>query len=124
MTILSYKMLIAACFLVGMISSSHLNILGAAYGRADVTSQIRSAISNDSLALTASNDILGDSWYGNKKSLVIVYQYDNYRPIILVTAEDQSVSITQNSTDLQAWDSIYSQDFGILGAAYGLADVT
>ena len=38
----------------------------------DVTSQVRSAISNDSLALTASNNVFGESWYRNKKSFVIV----------------------------------------------------
>ena len=124
MTTLSYKIFIAACFLVGMISSSHLNILGAAYGKADVTDKVRSAINDDSIDITASNDAFGDSWYGTKKSLVIVYQYDDYRPTVLVTPENEDVSITEDSTDLQEWNADYSQDFGILGAAYGLADVT
>ena len=146
----SFKILIAACFLVGMISSLQLTILGAAYGKADVTNQVRSAIYGDSLSITASNEVFGDSWYGYKKSLVIVYQYENYKPIVLTTPEGQDVLITQESSDLQALDSedfdvvseeedvfinqengelqtldtVNLKDFGILGAAYGLADVT
>ena len=119
-----YKILIATCFLVGMISSLELNILGAAFGKADVTDQVRSAVNNDSLSISASNSVFNDTWPGNKKSLVVVYQYDDYKPTVVVAQEDTDVTITQDNATLQEWDSDYSSDFGILGAAYGLADET
>ena len=119
-----YKILVATCFLVGIISSLELNILGAAFGKADVTDQVRSAVNNDSLSISASNSVFSDSWYGNKKSLVVVYQYDDYKPTVAVVQENADITITQDSATLQTWNPDYSDDFGILGAVYGLADVT
>ena len=125
MTVLSYKILIATCFFVGMISAAPLTILGAAYGKSDVSSQVRAAVKSNSLSITASNDVLGDTFFGSKKALVIVYRYGNDDPIVLVTQEGKKATITQQiATNLRGSSSDNSQDFGILGAAYGLADVT
>ena len=54
-----------------------LNIVGAAYGLADVTNQVRSYVSGNHLRVTASNRVFGDTWRGTKKSLVVVYHFGN-----------------------------------------------
>ena len=127
MTVISYKILIATCFLIGMISAAPLTILGAAYGKSDVTSKVRAAVKDGSLIISASNDVLGDTFVGNKKSLVIVYRVGNGEPMVLITQEGQVATIMQAIADPRypSPDNLPShQDFGILGAAYGLADVT
>ena len=124
MTALSYKILIATCFFVSMISAAPLTILGAAYGKSDVTSKVRAAIKDDSLIISASNNVFGDTFPGNKKSLVIVYRIGNDEPIVLITQEGQVATIAHTINDPSPDNSPSPQDFGILGAAYGLADVT
>ena len=127
MTALSYKILIATCFFVGMISAVPLTILGAAYGKSDVTSKVRAAVRAGSLTIPVSNDVFGDSFVGNKKSLVIVYRFGNDEPMVIIGQEGQVVTLVQTSADPRypSPDNLPSQqDFGILGAAYGLADVT
>ena len=130
MTASIFKVLVATFFLVG-IMSARLTILGAAYGRSDVSSQVRAAIEGNSLSIEASNDVLGDSFFGNKKALVIVYQRDNNEPEVLITPEGRIASIvlgmsdsfSQNTHNLRH-SRHHSKDSEILGAAYGLADVT
>ena len=61
MSPLNLQILIATCFLVSMMSAVPLNILGAAFGKADVTAQVRSAVKSDFLIITASNQAFGDS---------------------------------------------------------------
>jgi len=55
----------------------NLHILGAAYGRADVTSKVRSLVNrpNASLSTQFSNAAFGDSWPGTVKSATVVYEY-------------------------------------------------
>ena len=54
-----------------------LNILGAAYGSADVTRRVRSFVSGNRLRVAASNRVFGDPWRGKRKTLVVVYQFGN-----------------------------------------------
>ena len=61
-------------------SSSHdcpsypLRIVGAAYGLAEVTGQVRSLVNQYHLDVVASNSVFRDSWKGEGKTLVVVYQ--------------------------------------------------
>jgi hypothetical protein len=55
--------------------SNELVICGAAYGRSDVTGKIRSLRKDQKLFVKASNDVFGDSWSAENKSLVVVYKY-------------------------------------------------
>ena len=122
MTVSIFKVLVATCFLVSMMSA-RLTILGAAYGKSDVSSQVRAAIKDSALHIKASNDVFGDSFFGSKKALVIVYKYNNGKPEVLITPEGKKASITENKHKLRH-SSHDSKDVGVLGAAYGLADVT
>ena len=71
-----------------------LTILGAAYGRADVTHTVHRRISNyETLSVDASNTIFGDSWPGVGKSLIVVYQHQGYHPRVSVTREDHTLNI-------------------------------
>ena len=54
-----------------------LNILGAAYGPADVTNKGRSLVSGNHLRVAARNSVFGDPWRTKKKTLVVVYQFGN-----------------------------------------------
>lgn len=54
-----------------------LRVVGAAYGLADVTYQVQSMVRNNRLDVVASNGVFGDTWDGNRKTLVVVYQFGN-----------------------------------------------
>ena len=69
--------------------------------------------------------MFGDPWVGTVKSLVIVYQYDNAKPVVVYASENNVISIVQpDSCHLEAWNPPSSEEFVIAGAAYGLADST
>jgi len=63
-----------------------LMILGAAYGLGCRTEQMRSIQSvqgnSDTVKVTANNKTFGDTWKGEDKSLVIVYQYSGYPSMV------------------------------------------
>ena len=73
--------------------SNGLRILGAAYGLADVTHKVRSLVRNNRLAVAASNGVFGDSYYGVRKTLVIVYQFGNGPYRTFITTEGSSAFI-------------------------------
>jgi len=98
-------------------------ILGAAYGKANVTEKVRSIVANGNLKLTAENNIFGDSWYGVGKSLVIVYQFGDNKPQVGITREQQTLTLSQPN-QFSEWTFMNNGQIQILGAAYGLADVT
>ena len=93
-------------------SGESLVILGAAYGKADVTDQANKKLtSNGEFNEEASNDVWGDSWKGHGKTLVVVYEYDGLQMLDAVKENERMHFIA-------------SPAMTILGAAYGLADVT
>jgi len=101
-----------------------LFIVKAAYGKGDVTETIKALVNQQGgrqLDTTASNSIFGDTWYGQGKSLVVFYQYGDANVQTAVVGEGQRLLIKYNSQNTQGTQS---SAYGILGAAYGLADVT
>ena len=93
-------------------SGQSLVILGAAYGKADVTDKANQALtSNGEFDEEASNEVWEDSWKGHKKTLVVVYEYDGLQMLNVVKENERMYFIA-------------SPAMTILGAAYGLADVT
>ena len=56
---------------------SPIIILGAAYGKLDVTSKVHAMIHEGILTFDATNALFTDSWHGVTKTLVIVYSKDN-----------------------------------------------
>lgn len=124
--------------------SADLIIHGAAYGPKDVTGKVRSLRRDQKLSFTVSNDTLGvDPWKGIKKSLVVVYKYEgNSQVNTIIVEEGKQLAINPSSnlpscqdrlkcSRLSAIQQVTSrqkrsnnQALVILGAAYGLQDVT
>ena len=122
--------------------SNKLIILGAAYGRADVTGKIRSLRKEQKLSVKASNDVFGDSWSGKDKTLVVVYKYgstSNFAKVKFVSEgcylnisppvgsvcerKDRVCFSLEAATTLSRKDQ-RTLKLNILAAVYGLSDVT
>ena len=93
-------------------SAQPLVILGAAYGMQKVTQKANSLLSaNGKFDQCASNEVWGDGWKGHEKTLVVVYEYAGLQ-MLDVVKENERMHL------------IASPPMTILGAAYGLTDVT
>ena len=120
------KLLIAAAiaFLIGSVEAVHLprktaavkavgngfvEILGAAYGPADVTEKVRSLFDGGVKVIQAENAVFGDSWPGIVKSLHISYRHCEDSKTVTVK-EGGAIAVPEGSE--------------IHGAAYGSIDVT
>ena len=104
--------------------------MGAAYGRADVTSTLNASItSSQTLSVRASNSVFGDSWKNVRKTLVVVYQHSGYDPRIVIVREHfydtLNIAARPSRYCIQScYNTMGQNDLIIVGAAYGLADVT
>ncbi len=118
------KLLIAAAiaFLLGSVEAVQLKvpavkkvgtgfveILGAAYGPADVTEKVRQLYDGGVKVIKAENAVFGDSWPGIVKSLHISYRFCEDSKTVTVK-EGGNIAIPEGSE--------------IHGAAYGSMDVT
>ena len=102
-----------------------LTILGAAYGLGCRTDRVRELQGNSNrIDVVANNDTFGDTWHGRKKSLVIVYQYTGYKPMVAAVKEDERLVISPPDSAAEQAQTSASLPFHILGAAYGPGDVT
>ncbi|MCE3460714.1 SUEL-type lectin domain-containing protein, partial [Staphylococcus aureus] len=66
-------------------------ILGAVYGRANVSDQVRAKVANGCLQIKASNHVFGDSFPNVQKSLVVVYQFGNAPPQVGIAKEHETL---------------------------------
>ena len=98
-----------------------LTILGAAYGLGCKTKQVRSLCTGNVLNVTANNETFGDTWPGQRKSLVVVYQYTGYSARVAAVKEGEQMHIVPPGSTAAC---TRKTQFGILGAAYGVGDVT
>jgi len=94
-----------------------LRILGAVYGRGDVTDKVKSRIRPGTgglpeLNIAAENSWLGDSWVNVRKNFTLVAQYSTGN------------IFTDNCNENERYTLKYRPSLTILSAAYGLADVT
>ena len=102
-----------------------LNILGAAYGRADVTNVVKSQVSSSqTLNIVASNGVFGDTWFGVPKTLVVVYQHEGYDPKIRIARERHTMSIGSRTRGNNLPFNNPDNNLRIVGAVCGLQDVT
>ncbi len=104
-------------------STPKLKVLGATYGLADETATVSSFInvSANTLSVTADNATFGDSFPGQTKTLVIVYQYGDQLPQTSITLESGTATIFYIPT------AVYEFVPGVLivlGAAYGRGEMT
>ena len=80
-------------------SCNSLIILGAAYGRAEVTSKVQLLVRNNSLDFKANNEIFYDSFNGTTKTFMAVYQYGRQSPEIVTAVEDQEVYVASSAAN-------------------------
>ena len=110
-------------------SLTALQILGAAYGPRDVTSDLsRRVTSSGQLTVKPSNGVFGDPWGGVKKTLVVVYKHSCSPPRIAIAREHYDHQLHISAKPLNFYNCFqerYSRHgLNIVGAAYGLKDVT
>jgi hypothetical protein len=71
-----------------------LNVVRAAYGRADVTGKVQSLItSSQTLGFVAGNVTFGDTWPGTMKSFAMTYSWGPAANESLVLRENQAVTL-------------------------------
>ena len=126
--------------------SAELIIYGAAYGPEDVTAKVRNFCKGQKVSFTVSNSTFGkDPWQRTRKTLVVVYMYKTIHPQVhTIIVEEGSQCIINppsqppsfpkdrlDSSDLKAIQLVSSrqmmansQSLIILGAAYGMKNVT
>ena len=98
--------------------------MGAAYGRGIVTNSLNQKVSQrQSLRVAASNSVFGDPWRGVRKTLVVVYQQGHCDPAIVTVREHQTLVLNSRYGCTQR-NQANTNTLKIIGAAYGLADVT
>lgn len=99
-------------------------ILGAAWGLANVTNRIAISADPETLSLQASNDTMDvDGWEGNMKSLVVVYKYIGHVPQIRIAREHGYLVLDPDQRS--KYEPMYQEGrLTVFAAAYGLSDVT
>jgi hypothetical protein len=113
--------------------NEQLEILGAAYGLAEVSAKVRGAVNQavmpNTLSIRADNATFGDSWPGFPKTLSVVFRYGpDGAAIAKAVREGETLSLGQaDYAASRAGASIAPGVAGRLtvwGAAYGPADAT
>ena len=105
------------------IVSPPLSIMGAAYGLDVVTDTCVGLSKNFAFDVQANNDTFGDGWVGKVKTLIVVYQYGEERPVVAIAEENKQMTWMYSQRSLY-FGSTDPTTFTILGAAYGPQDVT
>jgi hypothetical protein len=76
---------------------AHLHILGAAYGLLDVRDRVAGLTSENSLIVTADNQIFEDKWPDVQKTLSVTYRYGQEAPCVAFAKEGQQLRIERNA---------------------------
>lgn len=116
-------------------SIGDLQILGAAYGLADVTKRVIDRVNRNTVPQSlpdtaASNSIFPDGWPGEDKSLTVFYRYGPDGRIGIVTATEYGKPLTikgpptDGSFEPKPTPTEGIPPLSVLGATYGPADVT
>jgi hypothetical protein len=114
--------------------NDQLQILGAVYGRANVTAQLVGAIDwgamPNTVSIGANNATFGDSWPGVQKTLTVVFRY-GADGAALVKSAREGETLTLGMSDYTASRNGASTApptggpvLTVWGASYGPADVT
>lgn len=114
--------------------NDQLEILGAAYGLADVAAKVRAAVNQtvmpNTLSIRADNPTFGDSWPGVRKTLTVVCRYgSDGGPVVKAVREGETLTLGQAEYDAsRAAASTRPPSAGgkltVWGATYGPAEVT
>jgi len=113
-------------------NTGKLNIIVAVYGLKTVTEKIKDLLrEGDSqiLSFIVSNRVIGeDGWHGQRKSITIIYNYDE-GDLQVATAREGDVIILRphpggTSRSIAKKNSVPDQRTSVLVATYGPRDVT
>ena len=114
--------------------NDQLEILGAAYGLADVAAKVRKSVNQgampNTLSVRADNATFGDSWPGFPKTLTIVCRYGpDGAPVTKAVRENETLTLGQADYDASRAGASTappnkSDRLTVWGASYGPADVT
>ena len=113
-------------------NTGKLNIVVAVYGLKTVTEQIKNLLSEDdsqTLSFIVSNRVIGeDGWYGQRKSITIVYNYDGGDLQVATAKEGDVITLSPDSgrasKSLAEENSAGNGRLSVLAATYGSDDVT
>jgi hypothetical protein len=96
-------------------SHSHpITILGASYGPADVTDHLTKLVyGQNSVTIRAVNEVFGDPWVGNKKTLTIVYRISDGPIKTVIIQENESVHIGHTHGHKGAFTEIKPSDLKV-----------
>jgi len=113
--------------------NDQLEILGAAYGLADVAQRVRTAVNQtampNTLSIGANNGTFGDSWPGVPKTLTVVARFGaDGAPVVKAVREGETLTLGRAEYDASRAGAStapgVSGRLTIFGASYGPADVT
>lgn len=103
-------------------TTQEIEIFGACFGLHNVTEKVKHEIKTNKKVL-ASINVFGDSWFGVKKTLIVVYGRTWSDAVVSIVEENQEfIPELPNVESIRAENSNFFS--GILGAAYGKNDVT
>jgi len=112
-------------------SLGKLNIIVAVYGLKTVTDQINNLITEgkpQTLSFTVNNNMISkDGWVGQKKSILVVFNYDGGDLRIAAAKEGDVLTINPdefNSIKPGSDNLVNKNGLSVLAASYGPADVT
>jgi hypothetical protein len=108
--------------------SGILQILGAAWGLGRVTWTVVGLVDRNTspqrLTVQASDSVFGDPWFGVRKTLVVVYRYDD-GPVGVATAREGDTLTISGPPLAQVKPAVtLIPQLTIWGAAYGPENVT
>lgn len=125
--------------------SAELTILGAAWGPSDVTKKVQGLV--HSQTIRADTSTFGDTWVGVKKSFVVFYCYSGQECQLAIATDGDNIELSPPTgmeapskadrtkelfnpgkvtalADVTSREITCNQPLHILGAVYGLGDVT
>jgi len=89
-----------------------LNVIRAAYGRADVTATIAGKVANNALDIVADNALFGDTWPNVRKSFDLTYSWGPGSPARLAAPEGSTIKLPTPWTPTSALaHAVYAAGF-------------
>jgi len=113
-------------------NTGKLNIIVAVYGLKTVTEHVRNLLNEEdsqTLSFIVSNRTIGeDGWYGQKKSITILYDYNGGDTQVATAKEGDAITITPGLRRQPKLIGKHvpadNQTLSVLAATYGADDVT
>jgi hypothetical protein len=102
-----------------------LKIHAAVFADLDITDKVQSMVTVDqtlSLDCMRANEYFGSVWYGTRKAICILYQYEGREMELLVTREDEMINIDHNEPVDACRLRMLRSEGKIMAVIWGLRD--